>query len=201
MFLLCQTNTMSLFIQCQLTLTTYGPQVKHSSSLIHIMINQKFTKLQCLPNICFQQMKNLAQYKYRILRLDSDDAANMLYVNGRLIHRSRDEIGEKSYSVCIHIYVFFINNLLKYLKHQEILFFFVMYFSHFSPVSTIITSMYNGLVFTHFSMVKWMHDFFPCSIKTITAPSIKCLNLMLLVYTVRTFSKISYGIRVIVRPK
>ena len=54
-------------------------------------------------NIFFiQQMKNLAQYKYRILRLDSDDAANMLYVNGRLIHRSRDEIGEKSYSVCIH---------------------------------------------------------------------------------------------------
>ncbi|CAC5382118.1 DDAH [Mytilus coruscus] len=44
------------------------------------------------------QMKSLAQYKYRILRLDSDDAANMLYVNGRLIHRSRDEIGEKSYS-------------------------------------------------------------------------------------------------------
>lgn len=52
-------------------------------------------------HILFQQMKSLAQYKYRILRLDSDDAANMLYVNGRLIHRSRDEIGEKSYSVCI----------------------------------------------------------------------------------------------------
>ena len=47
----------------------------------------------------FKQMKNLAQYKYRILRLESDDAANMLYVNGRLIHRSRDEIGEKSYSI------------------------------------------------------------------------------------------------------
>ena len=58
----------------------------------------------------FQQMKNLAQYKYRILRLESDDAANMLYVNWRLIHRSRDEIGEKSYSVCIHIY--FIFNLI-----------------------------------------------------------------------------------------
>ena len=65
-------------------------------------------------------MKNLAQYKYRILRLDSDDAANMLYVNGRLIHRSRDEIGEKSYSVCIHIYILLpINNLLKYLKYRE----------------------------------------------------------------------------------
>ncbi|CAC5382117.1 DDAH [Mytilus coruscus] len=56
------------------------------------------------------QMKSLAQYKYRILRLDSDDAANMLYVNGRLIHRSRDEIGEKSYSI--------LDEKITYAKHK-----------------------------------------------------------------------------------
>ncbi|KAK3087896.1 hypothetical protein FSP39_012247 [Pinctada imbricata] len=45
-----------------------------------------------------QQIKAVAQFSYRILKLDSDYAANMTYVNGRLIHRTREEIGERSYS-------------------------------------------------------------------------------------------------------
>jgi hypothetical protein len=80
----------------------------------------------------FQQMKNLAQYKYRILRLESDDAANMLYVNGRLIHRSRDEIGEKSYSVCIHkkkiTHKYLIENIFQEI-HVHVLQHFCIYFT------------------------------------------------------------------------
>ena len=49
--------------------------------------------------IFFQQIRQVAQYSYRILKLDNDKAANMLYVNGRLIHRTREEIGDRSYSV------------------------------------------------------------------------------------------------------
>jgi hypothetical protein len=53
----------------------------------------------------FQQIKSVAQYSYRILKLDNDKAANMLYVNGRLIHRTREEIGDRSYSVSTEIEV------------------------------------------------------------------------------------------------
>ncbi|KAJ8299903.1 hypothetical protein KUTeg_021422 [Tegillarca granosa] len=51
----------------------------------------------------FKQMKSLAQYSYRILHLESDTASDMLYVNNRLVHRTREEIGEKSYSVSLHL--------------------------------------------------------------------------------------------------
>ena len=47
----------------------------------------------------FQQIRAVAQYSYKILKLDSDNAANMLYCNGRLVHRSRNEIGDQCYSV------------------------------------------------------------------------------------------------------
>ncbi|XP_060065708.1 N(G),N(G)-dimethylarginine dimethylaminohydrolase 1-like isoform X1 [Ylistrum balloti] len=60
------------------------------------------------------QIRTTAQYSYKILKLDNDRAANMLYVNGRLIHRTRSEIGEKCYSE--------IQDKLDQVPHHEISF-------------------------------------------------------------------------------
>lgn len=49
---------------------------------------------------CQQQIKMQAQFSYDLLKLETDEAANMIYVNGRLIHRTREEIGEVCFSVC-----------------------------------------------------------------------------------------------------
>ncbi|XP_060065709.1 N(G),N(G)-dimethylarginine dimethylaminohydrolase 1-like isoform X2 [Ylistrum balloti] len=57
------------------------------------------------------QIRTTAQYSYKILKLDNDRAANMLYVNGRLIHRTRSEIGEKCYSV--------LDEKITYVKHRQ----------------------------------------------------------------------------------
>lgn len=61
-------------------------------------------------NRVMQQIRQVAQYSYRILKLDNDKAANMLYVNGRLIHRTREEIGDRSYSV--------LDEKITYAKHK-----------------------------------------------------------------------------------
>jgi len=47
----------------------------------------------------FKQTKMHAQFSYELLKLDSDAAANMIYVNGRLVHRTREEISETCWSV------------------------------------------------------------------------------------------------------
>ena len=40
-----------------------------------------------------------AQFSYDLLKLENDAAANMIYANGRLIHRTREEIGGECWSV------------------------------------------------------------------------------------------------------
>lgn len=47
----------------------------------------------------YKQIKMNAQFGYELLKLNSDEAANMIYVNGHLIHRTREEINETSYSI------------------------------------------------------------------------------------------------------
>ena len=47
----------------------------------------------------FQQIRERAQFSYEVLKLETDAASNMLYINGRLIHRTREEINENSMSV------------------------------------------------------------------------------------------------------
>ncbi|KAL3872142.1 hypothetical protein ACJMK2_040093 [Sinanodonta woodiana] len=46
-----------------------------------------------------KQLRANAQFSYKILKMESDTAANMLYVNGRLIHRTREEIKENNWSI------------------------------------------------------------------------------------------------------
>ncbi|KAH3800384.1 N(G),N(G)-dimethylarginine dimethylaminohydrolase 1-like [Dreissena polymorpha] len=53
---------------------------------------------QCGMEI-YKQIKMQAQFSYELLKLDSDAAANMIYVNGHLIHRTRDEIPDVCWSV------------------------------------------------------------------------------------------------------
>ncbi|XP_045188318.1 N(G),N(G)-dimethylarginine dimethylaminohydrolase 1-like [Mercenaria mercenaria] len=47
----------------------------------------------------YKQIKMRAQFSYELLKLDTDEAANMIYVNGRLINRTREEVGETCWSV------------------------------------------------------------------------------------------------------
>lgn len=47
----------------------------------------------------FQQIKEKTSCQYYKIEFDSDVPANMLYVNGRLIHRTRDEIGAANCSI------------------------------------------------------------------------------------------------------
>lgn len=42
-----------------------------------------------------------AQFSYDLLKLENDAAANMIYANGRLIHRTREEIGVECWSVSL----------------------------------------------------------------------------------------------------
>lgn len=58
----------------------------------------------------YKQIKMRAQYSYELLKLDSDNAGNMIYVNGRLLHRTRDEIGDTCWSV--------LDEKILYPKHQ-----------------------------------------------------------------------------------
>lgn len=57
-----------------------------------------------------KQIRERAQFSYEVLKLETDAAANMLYINGRLIHRTREEINENSMSV--------LDEKILYPKHQ-----------------------------------------------------------------------------------
>lgn len=57
-----------------------------------------------------KQIRGRAQFSYEVLKLETDAAANMLYINGRLIHRTREEINENSMSV--------LDEKILYPKHQ-----------------------------------------------------------------------------------
>lgn len=48
-------------------------------------------------NVILQKMQEVASYPYKVMQLDSRQAADMLYVNGRLIHHVRNEMGDNSY--------------------------------------------------------------------------------------------------------
>ena len=52
-----------------------------------------------IVSVLFQQIRGRAQFSYEVLKLETDAAANMLYINGRLTHRTREEINENSMSV------------------------------------------------------------------------------------------------------
>lgn len=59
----------------------------------------------CVSNskICVEIIKRMereASFKYQTITLPEEHAANMLYINGTLIHRSPPEIHE-SHKVCI----------------------------------------------------------------------------------------------------
>ncbi|KAK7505052.1 hypothetical protein BaRGS_00003622 [Batillaria attramentaria] len=43
------------------------------------------------------KMQEVASYPYKVMQLDSRRAVDMLYVNGRLIHHVRNEMGDNSY--------------------------------------------------------------------------------------------------------
>ncbi|XP_052789541.1 N(G),N(G)-dimethylarginine dimethylaminohydrolase 1-like [Mya arenaria] len=47
----------------------------------------------------YRQIKQQAQFSYELLKLEDDSAANMIYLNGRLIHRTRDEMADVCWSV------------------------------------------------------------------------------------------------------
>lgn len=72
--------------------------------MIHTFIQKQHSKR---PFVCthyifsLQQIKMRAQFSYELLKLESDAASNMIYVNGRLLHRTREEIGETASSVSI----------------------------------------------------------------------------------------------------
>ena len=44
-------------------------------------------------------MQEVAKCQYKVMPLDSRRAADMLYINGRLIHHVRAEMGDHSYGV------------------------------------------------------------------------------------------------------
>lgn len=46
-------------------------------------------------------MQDVASYPYKVMQLDSREAADMLYINGRLIHHVRTEMGDTSYGVSL----------------------------------------------------------------------------------------------------
>lgn len=48
--------------------------------------------------MCFQRIEREATFSYQTLTVPDEAAANVVYVNGTLIHRSEDEIPE-SYKV------------------------------------------------------------------------------------------------------
>lgn len=52
-------------------------------------------------------MQEVASCQYKVMQLDSRRAVDMLYVNGRLIHHVRNEMGDHSYGVgsAVHTYV------------------------------------------------------------------------------------------------
>ncbi|ESP04480.1 hypothetical protein LOTGIDRAFT_170725 [Lottia gigantea] len=51
-------------------------------------------------NYVLREMQNLSDCSYKILHLDNRLGVDMLYINGRLIHRTREEMGEKNYGNC-----------------------------------------------------------------------------------------------------
>lgn len=57
-----------------------------------------------------KQIRERAQFSYEVLKLETDAAANMLYINGRLVHRTREEINDNSMSV--------LDEKILYPKHQ-----------------------------------------------------------------------------------
>ena len=54
-----------------------------------------------------QKMQDVASCQYKVMQLDSRRAVDMLYVNGRLIHHVRNEMGDHSYGVgsALHTYM------------------------------------------------------------------------------------------------
>ena len=52
-------------------------------------------------------MQDVASCQYKVMQLDSRRAVDMLYVNGRLIHHVRNEMGDHSYGVgsALHTYM------------------------------------------------------------------------------------------------
>ncbi|XP_050390587.1 N(G),N(G)-dimethylarginine dimethylaminohydrolase 1 [Patella vulgata] len=61
-------------------------------------------------NYIMKEMQSLAEYTYRVLHLDNRAGVDMLYINGRLIHRTREEMGEKNYGV--------IDEKIPYTRHR-----------------------------------------------------------------------------------
>lgn len=57
-----------------------------------------------------KQIRDRAQFSYDVLKLENDAASNMLYINNRLVHRTREEINENSMSV--------LDEKILYPKHQ-----------------------------------------------------------------------------------
>ena len=53
-------------------------------------------------------MQDVASCQYKVMQLDSRRAVDMLYVNGRLIHHVRNEMGDHSYGVgsALHTYIY-----------------------------------------------------------------------------------------------
>lgn len=49
----------------------------------------------------FQEIEKKSRFKYDFLCLDSDVAANLVYFNGQLLHKTVQEIGTASYNVSI----------------------------------------------------------------------------------------------------
>ncbi|XP_076454909.1 N(G),N(G)-dimethylarginine dimethylaminohydrolase 1-like isoform X1 [Babylonia areolata] len=47
--------------------------------------------------VILKKMQEVAGYTYKVMQLDSRRAVDMLYINGRLIHHIRDEMGDHSY--------------------------------------------------------------------------------------------------------
>ncbi|XP_025112236.1 N(G),N(G)-dimethylarginine dimethylaminohydrolase 1-like isoform X1 [Pomacea canaliculata] len=47
--------------------------------------------------VILKKMQDVASYPYKVMQLDSREAADMLYINGRLIHHVRTEMGDTSY--------------------------------------------------------------------------------------------------------
>uniref|UniRef100_A0A0B7B0A6 Uncharacterized protein n=1 Tax=Arion vulgaris TaxID=1028688 RepID=A0A0B7B0A6_9EUPU len=46
-----------------------------------------------------RQMQDVANYPYQVMQMDTRIAADMLFVNGHLIHHVRNEMGDKSYGI------------------------------------------------------------------------------------------------------
>ena len=51
-----------------------------------------------------QKMQEVASCQYKVMQLDSRRAVDMLYVNKRLIHHVREEMGDHSYGVCCTVH-------------------------------------------------------------------------------------------------